>query len=57
MNCVNSVLFAKMDKVFSEKKQNIKIIVENGEKMWKSRGCCQSRKVGRHALLGIEVHR
>ena len=33
MNCV---LFAKMHQVFSLKKQNIKKILENGKKYWKS---------------------
>ena len=47
MNCV---LFAKMDKVFSLKNKNIKKILENGKKYWKSQGkvreFCQPRKVG-----------
>ena len=47
MTCV---LFAKMDQIFSQKKQNIKKILENGKKYWKSQGkveeFCQSGKVG-----------
>ena len=47
MNCV---LFAEMDQVFSLKIIDIKKILENGKKYWKSQGkvreFCQSRKVG-----------
>ena len=47
MKCV---LFAKMDQVFSLKKQNIKKVLENGKKYWKSQRkvteFCQSGKVG-----------
>ena len=47
MNCV---LFAKMDQVFSLKKQDIKKILEKWKKFWKNQGkvreFCQSGKVG-----------
>ena len=41
MNCV---LFAKMDQVFSLKKLNIKKILENGKKYWKSQGILSVQK-------------
>ena len=56
MNCV---LFAKMDQVFSLKKQNIKKYRNNGKRYWKSYGkvreFCQSGKVGTLTLSKLQV--
>ena len=43
MNCV---LFAKIYQVFSVKKYNIKKILENGKKYWKSQGILSVQKSG-----------
>ena len=51
MNCV---LFTKMDKVFGLKKKNIKKILENGKKYWKSQGILSVQKSGNPGCLPID---
>ena len=46
---MNYVLFAKMDQVFSLKK-NIKKIMVKWEKYWKSRGILSVRKSANHII-------
>ena len=47
MNCV---LFAEMDQVFSLKIIDIKKILENGKKYWKSQGILSVQKSGNPVL-------
>ena len=53
MNCV---LFAKMDTVFSYKKENIKNTGKMGKILEKVREFCQSGKVGTMILSPFYVH-
>ena len=54
---MNSVLFAKMDQVFSLKKQNIKKYWKNGKKYWKNQGILSVRKSGNPEFTGHTVAR
>ena len=62
---MNSVLFAKMDQVFSKENKTLKKYWKFGKKYWKSQGkvreFCQSGKVGtltidRTIFLNLETH-
>ena len=57
---MNSVLFAKMDQVFSKENKTLKKYWKIGEKYWKSQGkvreFCQSGKVGTLTLVMVCSH-
>ena len=54
MNCV---LFAEMDQVFSLKIIDIKKILENGKKYWKSQGILSVQKSGNpDRLMSLRSH-